>query len=109
MNESKGIARNKDGKMIEAAAEKGSESSIDSGRRGGDDSPRGSNRNKRPLRFPIFRKAKLDKGLFGPKYQHFKKEMDRRFEEVYSDKLAQHRVDMQRQRQEKVFRLQMQA
>ena len=64
---------------------------------------------KRKLRFPHFRKAKLAKGLFGPKYQFFKKEMDKRFDLTYAAKLQLHREEMQRRREEKLERMQMQA
>ena len=64
---------------------------------------------KRRLRFPAFRRQKLNKGLFGPKYQYFKKEMDRRFEQTYEEKLKKHRTEMLEQRVRKVTRLKQQA
>ena len=64
---------------------------------------------KRRLRFPTFRKAKLEKGLFGPKYQLFKKEMDRRFDQTYSVKLQDHKDEMLKRKEEKIERMQMLA
>ena len=95
-SDSKGaMKRTKDGKIVDLNSSDVSD---------------GSNKKpKRRLRFPTFRRAKLQKGLFGPKYQMFKKEMDRRFEETYSAKLQLHKDDMLKRKEEKIERMQMQA
>ena len=44
----------------------------------------------RKLGNPTFKKQVVHTGLKGPSYKHFKKEMDRRFNTLYEEKLRQH-------------------
>ena len=46
---------------------------------------------KRRLNMPAFRR-KVVSGLHGPKYQFFKREMDKRFLATYGNKLRRHRL-----------------
>ena len=50
-------------------------------------------RPKRTLKMPAFKRRAIS-GIHGPKYQFFKREMDKRFVATYGNKLKRHRLSL---------------